>query len=184
MLQVSDPWMYLTERHPEVKIRLRADLGTRWGQTVWREGVPEIHLAVDLGKIQRRCTLAHELHHVMHGPPCRPLCPEDEAEVLDETARFLLPELHIVVDALAAHDLEHAAESLMVTRNVLTERLDGLTDDELAEVAELLRERSTARTVGPVACNHVEVERVPRRPRRVRKHKCRRCPVDRLGRHT
>lgn len=175
--------MYLTDRHPEVKIRLRADLGTRWGQTVWREGVPEIHLAVDLGKIQRRCTLAHELHHVMHGPPCRPLCPEDEAEVVEATARFLLPDLRAVAVTLAQLDLEHAAEALMVTRNVLTERLDGLTDDELVEVSEQLRTHSGETEPGPAACDHVEIEKEPRRPRRRRRHACRRCPVGHTGRH-
>lgn len=174
MPAVSDPWMYLADRHPEVRVFVRADLGRRWGQTVWREGVPEIHLAVDLGKIQRRCTLAHELHHVMRGAPCRPLCPQDEADVIEETARFLLPDLRIVAATLASADLARAAEQLMVTRNVLTDRLDGLTDEELAELAELLAER-TEPADGQAACIDTDSARSnPRRSGRRRKHQCRR----------
>ncbi|HVW43302.1 MAG TPA: hypothetical protein VHC18_18330 [Amycolatopsis sp.] len=172
---VPDPWLFLMDRHPEVKVYLRADLGRRWGQTVWRDGVPEIHLAVDLGRIQRRCTLAHELHHVMRGAPCRPLCPQDEADVIDETARFLLPDLRVVATALARWDLPAAAEQLQVTRNVLTERVDSLSDEEIAELAEMI-EAATEPADGQAAlavCVDSE-KRSPRRATRVRKHSCRR----------
>lgn len=173
--QMSDPWMFLTDRHPEVKVYLRADLGRRWGQTLWREGVPEIHLALDLGKVQRRCTLAHELHHVLRGAPCKPLCPQDEADVIDETARFLLPDLKPVASALARLPLADAAEHLMVTRNVLTERLDGLTDEEITELADLVAGATTA-VDGQAALSACldEDRRNPRRAPRARKHQCRR----------
>lgn len=172
---MSDPWLFLSDRHPDVKIYLRADLGRRWGQTVWRDGMPEIHLAVDLGRIQRRCTLAHELHHVMRGAPCRPLCPQDEADVIDETARFLLPDLAVVAAALAHWDLPAAAERLMVTRNVLTERLDGLTEEEMAELSEMVE--SATEPVDGQAARQVCVDCGPRsgrRPTRARKPACRR----------
>lgn len=164
--------MYLTDRHPEVKVRLKADLGSRWGQTIWRGGVPEIHLAFDLGKIQRRCTLAHELHHVLNGPPCRPLCPDDEADVIEQTARFLLPDLAAVAGVIAMYDVEEAAEVLLVTRNVLTERLDSFTEDEMVKFAELLRALTEPSPDGAAACHHIET-RTPRRKRRVRSHSCR-----------
>lgn len=164
--------MYLQDRHPEVKIRLKADLGTRWGQTIWRDGVPEIQLALDLGKIQRRCTLAHELHHVLNGPPCRPLCPDDEADVLEQTARYLLPDLAAVAGAVAMYDLTEAADVLMVTRNVLTDRIDSLTEEELARFGEMVRALTDPTPPGPVACQHIETS-VPRRRHRHRTHTCR-----------
>lgn len=172
MPDVHDPWQYLADRHPEVKVRLRADLGRRWGQTVWLEGVPEIHLALDLGKTQRRCTLAHELQHVLRGAPCQPLCPADEADVVEATARWLLPDLLPIAVALAGYELTEAAERLMVTRNVLTDRLDSLTEDELADLSEALAAR-TRPVEGQVAC----VDPGPRHPRRAarrRSHCCRR----------
>jgi len=164
--------MYLQDRHPEVKIFLRHDLGTRWGQTIWRDGVPEIHIAYDLGKIPRRCTLAHELHHVLNGPPCRPLCPDDEADVIEQTARYLLPDLAAVAGAIALHDITEAAEILNVTRNVLTERLDSLTEDELFRLGEMLAALADPVPVGPAACNHMD-HHTSRRTRRLRLHSCR-----------
>lgn len=155
-----------------MKVHLRHDLGTRWGQTIWRDGVPEIHIAFDLGKIQRRCTLAHELHHVLNGPPCRPLCPDDEADVIEQTARYLLPELPSIAGAVALHDLTEAAEILNVTRNVLCERLDALTDDELRRFGEMLAALSDPSPVGPAACNHMD-HHTSRRHQRHRVHSCR-----------
>lgn len=173
MSLVSDPWMFLAERHPDVQVRLLppAYLGNRWGQTLWRDGVPEIHIAFDLGRIQRRCTLAHELHHVLRGEPCQPLCPDDEADVIEQTARFLLPDLDQVAEAVAGHDLDTAAERLHVTRHVLTDRLDSLTEAELVRFNVLLRELCEHPGIGPVACQHVET-RTHRRPRRRRLHDC------------
>lgn len=168
--------MYLQDRHPEVRIHLRTDLGTRWGQTIWRNGVPEIHLAYDLGKVQRRCTLAHELHHVLNGPPCRPLCPDDEADVIEQTARYLLPDLNTVAGAIALHDLTEAAAALNVTRNVLTERLDSFTEDELRTFGELLTALSDPSPTGPAACNHMD-HHTSRRYRRIRNHSCRPGPI-------
>lgn len=176
MPAVHDPWVYLETRHPEVKVFLRADLGLRWGQTLWRDGVPEIHLAVDLGKIQRRCTLAHELQHVMRGAPCRPLCPQDEADVVEETARWLLPDLAQVAAMLARYALPEAAERLMVTRNVLTDRLDALTEDELAELQEALAGQSRP-SDGQAACFYAG-PRSPKRSVRVCRHRCRRAHID------
>jgi Zn-dependent peptidase ImmA (M78 family) len=164
--------MYLQDRHPEVSIHLRTDLGTRWGQTIWRNGVPEIHLAYDLGKVQRRCTLAHELHHVLNGPPCRPLCPEDEADVIEQTARYLLPDLPSVAGAVALRDLTEAAATLNVTRNVLTERLDSLTEDEMRTFGELLAALSDPSPKGQAACNHMD-HHTSRRHSRTRNHSCR-----------
>lgn len=172
-VHVSDPWMYLMERHPDVRVRLLppSHLGTRWGQTLWHGGVPEIHLAFDLGKIQRRCTLAHELHHVIKGEPCAPLCPDDEADVVEQTARFLLPDLDIIAVTLAKHDLEQSAERLGVTRNVLCDRLDSMTEPELVQFNTLMRDLCEQPPAGSAACDYVEI-RVPRRRPRRRYHDC------------
>lgn len=150
--RVPDPWLYLQDRHPDVKVHLRHDLGTRWGQTIWRDGVPEIHIAFDLGKIQRRCTLAHELVHVTRGAPCRPLCPDDEAATVEATARWLLPSLEAVAEHLARFDLPEAAERLNVTRTLLTQRLDGLTEEEVAEVGAMMRSAATRLDAGTEVC--------------------------------
>jgi hypothetical protein len=129
-------------------------------------------LAFDLGRIQRRCTLAHELHHVIKGEPCTPLCPDDEADVIEQTARFLLPDLEPVADALSRLDLERAAEALNVTRNVLLDRLDGFTEPELVQFNHRMRELSPHPTAaGSAACDHVET-RSPRRQPRRRLHDC------------
>lgn len=158
-----DPWLY--SEGLDVPVYLRADLGTRWGQTVWRDGVPEIHLAYDLGKIQRRCTLGHELVHVSRGAPCRPLCREDEAATVEATARWLLPDLGAVARQLAHCDMRDAAEDLSVTRNVLTDRIDSLTEVELRTFGELLAEAAEdAPQVGPCRFERP----LARRPARLR----------------
>jgi hypothetical protein len=62
----------------------------------------------------------------------------------------------------------------MVTRNVLTERLDSLSDVELIEFAEMVNARSSGPVAGQAACVVADPERSSRRGRRVRTHSCRR----------
>lgn len=130
-MRKTDPWQYMDEHHPDIPVRFRTDLGDKWGETVWIDGHPEIHLAVDLGAIQARCTLLHEIGHVERGAPCRPYCPDDEAQVSERTARWMLPDITEIAHHLREGDLRDAARLLGVTRLVLTERLQTMTDEEL-----------------------------------------------------
>lgn len=82
-----------------------------------------------LSRVQRRCTLAHELTHIRRGhTTAQP--PLVERQVRAETARGLIP-LPALTTALAySTDLDYAAWDLWVTRDVLDDRLEALTDME------------------------------------------------------
>ena len=101
----------------------------------WRDDLPEPMLGASEGdriwireglkQVERRCVLAHELEHRDRGH--RGCQPEPvEASVRAAAARWLLPDPHVVADALvwARGDLEAAADELWVTERVLRHRLD------------------------------------------------------------
>lgn len=145
-----NPWLYLKDNHPDIPVWVTANLGSRWGQTVWHDdGRVSIHLAFDLGERQMRCALAHEIHHLLRGAPCHSLCPLDEWEVRAATARWLLPDLDLFADTLARMDLGRAVEHLQVTGCVLMDRLYGLTSDEIAHVGVRLNGKDTTLTAPP-----------------------------------
>ena len=131
------PWQYLDEHHPNVTVHL-VPLADRWGETVWDGPAIRINLALDLSEIQRRCVLAHELMHVKAGAPCQNLCPDNEAKVIEQTAAWLLPDIAELARALNDCDVDTAATNLLVTRKVLLDRLEWLSDDEMAEMAEMM----------------------------------------------
>jgi hypothetical protein len=132
----ADPWAFLADRHPNVKVRFRSDLDDRWGQTVWYGDETIIYLAYDLGRPQRRCTLAHELMHIDLRLGSNPA---DELVVRHATARFMLPDVAAMGRALHDLDILDAADTLGVARGVLVDRIDCLTDDEVAELGAALR---------------------------------------------
>lgn len=80
--------------------------------------------------IEQTCTLAHELFHVIHGHVgAQPNHVEEE--VRRATARWLVPWprlLEVVGDQLTLYDM---AETLSVTPQVLTDRLQHATPREL-----------------------------------------------------
>lgn len=134
-----DPWQTLATYWPKVNVFIRV-LSDVWGQTIWPDRGPAyIELAHDLGPIQQRCTLAHELHHLEFGRPCTSFCGDNEREVCEATARWLLPDLEVVGNALAVHDVATAAGELSVTRKVLTDRLSSLGEREEDELGRLLK---------------------------------------------
>lgn len=157
-------WRYLDDNHPNVSVYYRSDLGTKWGETIWDEtGRPTIYLAVDLGPIQTRCTLAHEIMHVEHGAPCRDECPDNEAEVAEATARWLIPDLAVLANHLREKDVRDTARLLRVTRPVLADRLATFTTDELREMQQHLSSGEEAVLTGrSAACGRRwwEVRRV------------------------
>lgn len=95
------------------------------------DGVGAIHLDRSLNRVERRCTLTHELlhRHYGHRQGCRGL---DEALVVQETARKL-----ITLDALAraaawSRSVHELADELWVTEDVLNVRLAHLHPAERA----------------------------------------------------
>lgn len=84
-----------------------------------------IWMRSDMAQVERRCVLAHELEHVRRGHTCgQP--PDVERSVDHHSARWLLPNPHVVADALvwAGGDLHEAADVLWVTGKTLQARLD------------------------------------------------------------
>lgn len=86
-----------------------------------------------------RCSLAHELGHVILGHPAA--CGAEffdnrnEVEADRFAARMLLPDLDEVATELATTSHHgHAATHLRVTRDILNARLADLTDEETRQV--------------------------------------------------
>lgn len=101
-------------------------LTTELGRT---DGVSRIEIDRRLGEAARRCVLAHELAHVNAGHGCRQPA-RSERRIRVATARKLLP-LPILTGALAyTLDLDYVAWDCWVTRDVLDDRLESLTDAE------------------------------------------------------
>ena len=129
------PWRKLADDWPHVDVRYERLPSHRWGVTRWMsDGTVHIALNDRLNQVERRCTIAHGLHHLARGMPCGTLRAGIEARVIAETARYLLPDLDRIGRTLAVYDLRTAAEELWVTRRVLIDRLNGLTDDESLHV--------------------------------------------------
>jgi hypothetical protein len=168
-----NPYTYLAEVFPDVEVRA-ADLGDDWGLTEWdANGNATIYLAYDLGAIQRRCVLAHEIHHVRKGAPCRSRCPFDEEDCRDETARWLLPDIRALGELMARYPITIAAERLKVIPDVINDRVDNFTEAELRVYrAAFSPQLSSGRSAA--ACN---VYSSPRRTARDRRHPCRRVAV-------
>lgn len=116
--------------HPWRALRALADVRLHW-----RDDMPaglrgatdgsRIWMRDDMTQVERRCVLAHELEHVRRGhDSCQP--ETVETSVRAAAARYLLPDPHVVADALvwARGDLEAAADELWVTGRVLRHRLD------------------------------------------------------------
>lgn len=145
-MTIPDPWQTLATDWPKVEVFVRY-LPDRWGQTVWDGDRPHVELAHDLGPVQRRCTLAHELHHLYAGRPCSSFCGGNERDVTEATARWLLPDITVVGDALRNRSLRNAAEALQVTRQVLNDRLDCMTDAEISALERIVEPGAATGTV-------------------------------------
>lgn len=121
--------------HPWRVLRTAAHLTLYWAAMPHHRGLTDgrstIVLHPDMLQVERRCTLAHELVHVDMGHTSGCNTAEERA-VQAETARRLIP-LHRLADTLAwalSHD--EAADELWVTPEVLTDRIEHLTPEELA----------------------------------------------------
>lgn len=116
-----NPWRELgTLAHVTIHyVRLAAGM---WGAT---DGERTIWLDERLGQVERRCTLAHELEHIRRGHRgCQDAATERKVDA--DAARRLLPDPHVVADALVytSGDLAAAAAELWVVERTLRARLD------------------------------------------------------------
>lgn len=141
-----DPYVDLASNWPDVRIRIRADLGPDAGRTIWGGPAdPEIHLAHDLNRLQRRCTLAHEIRHLERGPSMAGT-PQDEQAVIAATARWLIPDVDELAHELLKYDVTAAAQHMDVLESIIWDRLDTLGKYELAHFTTAMR--SPVRLVG------------------------------------
>lgn len=123
------PWRRLAEDWPDVQVR-HVDLGARWELTRWEQPHPVIYLHEKLTQVQRRAAVTHATEHLILGPPPTYLRGAVERRVVAATARYLLPDMGQIADALATYDARRAAHELWVPWSVLVDRLNGLTDSE------------------------------------------------------
>jgi hypothetical protein len=167
-----NPYRYIHEMFPGVQIRA-ADLGTDWGLTQWDEhGKATVYYSMDLGAVQRRCVLFHEARHLARGAPCKARCPIDEADCREATARWLLPDIEELGGLMSLHPVAHVAEQMEVLTNIINDRIDNFSDDELARYRACFA--PIARSTSDAACNS---HAGPRRTVRNRSHPCRRVLV-------
>lgn len=130
-----DPWRHLADmRHVTFGVR-RLPHGHGW----WLRDIPGIVIDDRLGRVRRRCVIAHELVHAEHDDPnCTSHGPDGPRIArwierrADRTAAARLIPLAALADALTWAPLcpHQVAEHLDVTVDVLRARLAELTDDE------------------------------------------------------
>lgn len=125
-----------TRFHPWRRMR---ELGPAW-TLEWTEHLPwdvygftdwpsrTIYLREGMTFEERRCTITHEVEHVLRGPASRCDVLAEEHRVNVHTARLLLPSVRAIADALIWHrgDYEGAAEELWVDPWMLEVRLSTL----------------------------------------------------------
>lgn len=115
------------------------------GKAAWYPDVDVIAMSPRLSQVERRCSLAHELGHRERGdrPGERGWFGRRQEQGADLwAARFLLPDMPAIADALAWSPWpSEAAAELWVTEHLLRVRLDHLHPSERA----YLRERALLR---------------------------------------
>lgn len=120
-MEAPHPWRALRGL-AKVYVHWRSDMpdylrGATDGKHIWMRS--------DMHQVERRCVLAHELEHIRRGhSTTQP--PSVEAAVEHHAARWLLPDIRVVADALvwAAGEEHEAADVLWVTPKALRARLD------------------------------------------------------------
>jgi hypothetical protein len=120
---------------------------------LWHDGGPAgltnfcrhtISLRRGLTQVERRCTLAHELHHIARGPFLDVNRAKEELAVDREAARQLI-DVRALGEALAwAHNYAEAAEELWVDRGTLEARIHHLHPAERAYLRHRLADKDHA----------------------------------------
>lgn len=131
----------MTPPDPWAELRTMPHIDLVWGglPAGWRGATDgrTIWLSANLTQRERRSTLAHELTHIRLGllgaqpPAC-------EERVRVATARWLLPDLDAVADALSDSTPEDAALDLWVADDILMTRLAHLTAGERDHMSRIV----------------------------------------------
>jgi hypothetical protein len=88
---------------------------------------------------ERRSTVIHECLHVLRGPSLDTLEEREELRVEKESARWLLPDVRVIGEAMAwAHNRAEAADELHVDERTLAIRLRYLHPSERGYLRERL----------------------------------------------
>lgn len=123
-----NPWKILREL---VHVELRWHDDGPMGQTIHSEQA--ISLRRGMTWEERRCTVQHEVLHLLRGPQPRGLRAKDEERVRRRTAELMIPDIRPVGDAIAwALSEEEAAAELGVDVYVLRYRLKHMSPMERA----------------------------------------------------
>jgi hypothetical protein len=132
-----DPFGYLRKYWPNVPIRTKRLDDDRWGLTEWLDGdEPQITLSDELDGPARVETACHEMLHVERGAPDEHDEVREEAAVVRQTARWLLPNVKLVHAAIETHGLRRAAAILGLPARVLVTRMRSLSRWEAYRVYE------------------------------------------------
>lgn len=129
--------------HPWRRLRQSPHITLRWfsgpGPFGWcRHSTQEVWLRTDLTQAQRRATLLHELEHLDAGPAVRGFEEQDEMQIRERAARWLIPFDRLADAMVWAGDEHELAEELWVDVGTVTTRLTTLTEDESARLSALL----------------------------------------------
>lgn len=139
----SDPWdWWEAEYLGRVDLVLEipdTDRDSVYAMTSWHaHGGRVVTLHYRLTEVQRRAALVHEMHHLAAGGVCRTRCPEQEAVVVAETARWLIPDVAELADQLSRMSTNYVAAQYLVPRFVVSDRLNAATPAEQAVIDEIL----------------------------------------------
>lgn len=143
------PWRRLRDLGPSWKLVWRDDLPRdMYGFTRWADQT--IHMRAGMTFEERRCTIAHEVQHVLRGLGSGCDVVAEEAIVDRRVSRLLIPSADDLADALAWANgrYEEAARELWVDPWTLEVRLSTLRASEQALVDARLGEIELLRADG------------------------------------
>jgi hypothetical protein len=122
-----NPWRRLRALGPTWKLKWSHDLPSdTYGLTDWARRTITVRHGMTFEA--RRCTITHEVTHVLRGPASACHVVAEELEVDRISARLLLPSMRDIADCLVYHRGHHdrAAADLWVDPWMLEVRLSGL----------------------------------------------------------
>lgn len=132
----GDPWDWWAQEYlGRVDLLLEIPDGTNpdgvYAMTNWYpHGGRSVTLHYRLTEVQRRAALVHEMHHLAAGGVCRSRCPQQEAVVVAETARWLIPDVAELAERLRTMSIAYVAAQYLVPRHLISDRLAALTPAE------------------------------------------------------
>lgn len=142
----TDPWQMLRE-HSDIELLWTDDDDYLEGSTgLWFPDSRQIVIDSRLLQVARRCTLAHELAHVVRedGP-----CDDPRADTRQElaadrmAARWLMPDMEVLAREIRCSSSNgHVAHALWVTLHLFEMRIKSLHPSERARLKALLSEAS------------------------------------------